>query len=571
MQKLIHKTNMTSAQQPIADSSIKRFKTVKNPTLSFFGPTIDNVRATYWQSHAYDLYEYGRIIDTESFVARAFNKKAALMFKNGYTIMSDNENNAMYVEGRLNEIGYVTGKPFDIFLKETAMNLITFHNAYIVKARNRDASTGKVVSYGTKEKEPVAGYFNIPPETVQVMVDDRGKVLRYREYVSPSKYIEYHPDNIIHIYFNKRTGFLMGTPPLEPVKDDILALRRIEESIETLIYKSLFPIIHVKVGTEKQPAKKFPDGTSEVDIATSYLRNIEDDGGIVTSERIDITAVGAESLALRVEGYLNHFKERVFIGLGMSGIDFGVGDGSGRATGEVLSESLKESVMSYQDAFSVFVSELIIKEILYESGRYKAIYMIKPEDMVYLEFNDLDVASKIKIESHEINKMTQGVQSVNETRKKSGLKQMSEQEVKKMQQQHQYDPNQEAANEIQKQQVKATAIAKKATASGAKKKSAGSSNLTKSIAKPKNQHSDFVSGIISILDSASSMKRGRLYNYIHSNVVDVDNSSASIDNNITSTVVNILNMYNTIDKKHIKDMISNQILTLIVEIMEKTN
>ena len=143
----------------------------------------------------------------------------------------------------------------------------------------------------------------------------------------------------------------MGTPPLEPVKDDILALRRIEESIETLIYKSLFPIIHVKVGTDKNPAKKFPDGTSEVDIATQHLRHIEDDGGIVTDQKVEIKAIGAESLALRVEGYLGHFKERVFIGLGMSGIDFGIGDSTGRATGEVLSESLKESVMAYQDSF----------------------------------------------------------------------------------------------------------------------------------------------------------------------------------------------------------------------------
>ena len=185
-------------------------------------------------------------------------------------------------------------------------------------------------------------------------VDDSGKVLEYREYVSASD-ISLSASDIIHIHFNKRTGFLMGTPPLESVKDDILALRRIEESIETLIYKSLFPIIHVKSWNRQKSSKKvFMDGTSEVDIATGYLRNIEDDGGIVTSEKIDIKAIGAESLALRVESYLAHFKERVFIGLGMSNIDFGVGDGSGRATGEVLSESLKESVMSYQDVFFFF-------------------------------------------------------------------------------------------------------------------------------------------------------------------------------------------------------------------------
>ena len=306
----------------------------------------------------------------------------------------------------------------------------------------------------------------------------------------------------------------MGTPPLEAVKDDILALRRIEESIETLIYKSLFPIIHVKVGTDKNPAKQFPDGTSEVDIASRYLKNIEDDGGIVTSEKIDISAIGAESLALRVEGYLDHFKERVFIGLGMSAIDFGVGDGSGRATGEVLSESLKESVMSYQDTFQTFISECIIAELLYESGKYRAPYLIPEKDKVYLEFNDLDIATKIKIESHELNKMTQGLQSVNETRTLSGLRPMSESEIKKMQQQHQYDPNQEAANEIQKQQIKANAAAKKATAaktgsktSSAKKKAKGSSAQTRSVTKPKNQHSsDFINGIVSILDSASPMK-----------------------------------------------------------------
>lgn len=576
MYSIIHSTNMNSNQYYLSDSSIRRFKQIKNPTLNFFGPKADNVKATYWQSHAYDLYEYGRIIDTEAFVARAFNKKVSLMFKNGYTIMSENENNAKYVSQRISEISYVTGKPFDIFLKETATNLITFHNAYIVRARSEDNSSGRRVKYGNSERTPVAGYFNLPPETVQVRVDVTGKVLEYREYISPSRYIIYSPQDVIHIYFNKRTGFLMGTPPLEAVKDDILALRRIEESIETLIYKSLFPIIHVKVGTDKNPAKQFPDGTSEVDIASRYLKNIEDDGGIVTSEKIDISAIGAESLALRVEGYLDHFKERVFIGLGMSAIDFGVGDGSGRATGEVLSESLKESVMSYQDTFQTFISECIIAELLYESGKYRAPYLIPEKDKVYLEFNDLDIATKIKIESHELNKMTQGLQSVNETRTLSGLRPMSESEIKKMQQQHQYDPNQEAANEIQKQQIKANAAAKKATAaktgsktSSAKKKAKGSSAQTRSVTKPKNQHSsDFINGIVSILDSASPMKRGRLYNYIYSNIVDIENSSIKNETLIVDSVQRIMNMYNTVDKTKIKDIISNEILSLIINTLE---
>lgn len=571
MHSIIHKTNLNLSPSYISDSTIRKFKQIKNPTLSFFGPRLDNVKTTYWQSHAYDLYEYGRIIDTESFVARAFNKKASLMFKNGYTLMSENDKNTQYVAQRISEISYVTGKPFDLFLKETAMNLITFHNAYIVRARDENNSTGKHVQYGRTTRKPIAGYFNLPPETVQVKIDVTGKVLEYREYISAARYVVYKADDVIHIHFNKRTGFLMGTPPLEAVKDDILALRRIEESIETLIYKSLFPIIHVKVGTDKNPAKIFADGTSEVDIATGYLKNIEDDGGIVTSEKIDIKAIGAESLALRVESYLAHFKERVFIGLGMSAIDFGVGDGSGRATGEVLSESLKESVMSYQDVFSVFISEYIIKELLYESGKYKSIYSIPEKDQVYFEFNDLDVASKIKLESHELNKYTQGIQSINETRKGSRLKPLPESEVRKMQKEQQYDPNQEAANEIQKQQIRATAAAKSASGtskSSAKKKAAGSSRQTKSITKPKNQHSDFVEGIINILDSDSPMKRGRLYGYITSNILPDTDCGNFIDSQVADLAIQLIKMYSTIDKTKLKDIIDSKILSLILDTME---
>lgn len=575
-QNIVYKTNMLD-RVSTSDSSIRRFKTIKNPTLSFFGPTVDNAKVTYWQSHAYDLYEYGRIIDTESFVARAFNKKATLMFKNGYTIMSENDKNAEYIVNRLNEISYVTGKPFDIFLKETAMNLIVFHNAYIVKARSENNSSGKITTYGALQRKPIAGYFNLPPETIQVMIDDTGKVTRYREYISPSKYIEYNPNDVIHIHYNKRTGFLMGTPPLEPVKDDILALRRIEESIETLIYKSLFPIIHVKVGTEKSPAKKNVDGTSEVDIATTYLKNIEDDGGIVTSERIEMKAIGAESLALRVEGYLSHFKSRVFIGLGMSGIDFGEGDGSGRATGEVLSESLKESVMAYQDTFQVYISEYIIKELLYESGKFRNIYSITEKDMVYLEFNDLDIASKMKIESHELNKMTQGLQGIGETRKKSGLKPLSPQEIKSMQKELQYDPNQETANETALMGIKAQTAAKKAAASktatsAGKKKAAGSSAQTKSITKPKNQHSsDFVQGILNILDSQSSYKHGRLYNYVISGLLGAEELSNTNEKLVTDFCKSLVNMHITIDKNSIRDIISTNTVFLINEIEENTD
>ena len=53
------------------------------------------------------------------------------------------------------------------------------------------------------------------------------------------------------------------------------------------------------------------------------LEQMEEDGGLATNERVEIKAIGAESLALRISEYLNYFKNRVYAGLGMSGMDFG--------------------------------------------------------------------------------------------------------------------------------------------------------------------------------------------------------------------------------------------------------
>ena len=572
MTEIIHSTNMAKVKLSNNDFKVNRLKTVKNPSLSFFGPTGDYARSAYWQSHAYDLYEYSRIIDTEAFATRAFNKKTTLMFKAGYSLSSENEKNAKYIKQRLQEISYVTGKPFDIFLKETASNLITFHNAYIVRVRKTEASGGLPVNIRGKMVDPVAGYFNLPPETVQLKIDKYGKVMKYRQYISATQYVEYSPENVIHLYFNKRTGFLMGTPPLESVKDDILALRRIEESVETLIYKSLFPIIHVKVGTDKVPAKTFPDGRSEVDMATVQLKNIEDDGGVVTDQRVEIKAIGAESLALRVESYLAHFKERVFVGLGMSSVDFGVGDGSGRATGEVLSESLKESVIAYQDAFMTFINEHIIKELLVESGRYKNAYSIPDTDEVLFTFNEIDIVRTIKIESHELNKMTQGLQGITETRKKLGMKALSEIELKKMRAELQYDINLEEDRALSEKQVAQAAQVAKAnkaatnTSSPSSSKAKGSSNLTKSVTKPKNQHSDAVNSVAKVLYSDSAMKTARIYNIIKNEIYDESIDNVYVDKLIIDAAKAIINSHTSIDKDGICNIISDHILNIIINI-----
>ena len=295
----------------------------------------------------------------------------------------------------------------------------------------------------------------------------------------------------------------MGTPPLEPVKDDILALRRIEESVETLIYKSLFPIIHVKVGTEGNPAQTLRNGQSEVSLMTNVLKEIDDYGGVVTSERVEIKSIGAESMALRVESYIKHFLERVMIGLGVSSTDLGVGDSSGKSTGEVISQTLKEAVTDMQRVIARFITEELFTELLVESGKYPAKYLIPEEDIVRLSFNNLDRDAQIKVESHYLNLANSGMITQKEFRGKIGLRDLSEEEVSSIGKWSEsllppIEVEQMKAA-IKASEISATTAQASTTSSTTGNKSSGAAATAKSITKPVNQYTD--SALNHILDN----------------------------------------------------------------------
>lgn len=477
---------------------------INSPVLSFFGKS-DLMGSSFdrFKPHEYDLYEYSRLIDTEAIAYKAFERKKSLIFKNGYEISSLNDENAEYIRQRLREFKYVSGVSFESFLEELVYNLIIFHNAYCLFYRNQDKTTADVRNVNGKEIQPLAAVFNFPTESIERDIASNGDVLKYRQRIDYNSYKIFQAKDVKHLTYNKRSGFTMGTPPLEPVKDDILALRRIEESVETLIYKSLFPIIHVKVGSNDNPAKTLRNGQSEVSLMTNVLKEIDDYGGVVTSERVEIKAIGAESMALRVETYLKHFLERVMIGLGVSSTDLGVGDSSGKATGEVISQTLKEAVTDMQRVIARFITEELFTELLVESGKYEAKYLVPEEDIVYLSFNNLDRDAQIKIESHYLNLANSGMITQKEFRGKVGLRALSEEEVSSI---GKWAESLLPPVEVEqmKAAIKASEISAvtpnvSSTSSTAGNKSSGAAASAESITKPSNQYTD--SALNHILDN----------------------------------------------------------------------
>ncbi len=298
---------------------------VKSSVLSY--ASINGRRGEFNECE-YDLPLINRIIDTDSYCHQAFLKKTGLMFKEGFEFVGPNPKTIQYIKLRFDQIARATGIPNAELLRAIGNSLVSKANAFLVKVRKESASGGRTrnASGSARELEPIAGYFIAPAETMQYEADKMGRVTKWKQELPDGNYLFFKPEDVVHIYFNKKEGFVFGTPTITPVVDDIRSLRKIEENIELLVYQHLFPLFHYKIGSDQFPATIDEQGNDEIEVARTEIRSMPSEGGVVTSHRHEIQLIGAENRSLRAEGYLDHFKKRVFSGLGISAVDMGEGE-----------------------------------------------------------------------------------------------------------------------------------------------------------------------------------------------------------------------------------------------------
>lgn len=383
-----------------------QFKQVSTPNYRYIVHRLMGFSPEEYTDMEYDLSESSRILDTEAFVAETFRKKRQLILKNGFIFDSKDKKNLEYIKKRLQEFEFVSEKTFRDFLSEVVENMVNFNNCFILKLRNENISSGEIRSLPSgKEFKPIAGLYVIASPTVDTANNPKtGTILKYRHRITERYSKQFKPSDIYHIFENRRTGMTIGTPPLEAVRDDILSLRSIEQYTEDMIRKNASPFVHVKVGSDKQPARLLGDGTSEVDVYSSIIDNMEYTGGVATPHRVEIDYKGSESRAMRLESYLKYFKERVLSGLSVSAADLG-----GEQGGDGVFESLREDVRAYQDTISHFISNYIFTELLLESPRYRNKFYIPEDERVSLKFVEADEDRRIKIESHQLNMFVSGL------------------------------------------------------------------------------------------------------------------------------------------------------------------
>ena len=375
----------------------------------------------------YDMLEPWTILDTESYMIRANRRRHNLMFRNGFTFTSqDRPNLAEYVSKRASQIGYVMRRSFRNFLKQVLWNLEIVSNCFLVKIRDNDASGG-VKSDRNGNLAPVAAYEIIPAHTLFPFLDGYGRISNWRRFFGDGRpWRDYDVRDIVHLYWDRKPGHIFGTPRSTTVKDDIFALRRIEENAELLLVSYMFPFTHIKIGTEQAPCQYLPGGMSEVDMYRDYVQNMPKEGVLITDERVSVEIKGGEGKGVDSTPLRDHYKARVYIGFGVSPVDMGEVDKSSSNSADNASQNLKDDVKADLDWFCEQFKYSIMVDWFEEAPFKVSVQNAVAE--VELAFHELDPDAQIKSEEHHLNMFNNNAVTHDELRHRIKARKFSEED-----------------------------------------------------------------------------------------------------------------------------------------------
>jgi hypothetical protein len=397
---------------PLSFKPIKRPLTQNAPT-----PRTGGGAATT-DSQDYDLKIIDRMCDTESLALQAFVKTEEKCVNTGYDFVSKDPDAAAYIRQRLREICIVNSTPQEVFIRQIVADCIRYSNCFLYKYRDPEASTGNPVQSASGPTEPIASYLRLDATSVIPERDAKGNIKRYiigaNGAGASGQPKKVKPEDIVHFYVAKNERNSLGTPLVWPAIDDIRALRQLEEGVELLMRKHLFPLYQYIIGTDTKPAE-----LEELEKVYKDIGNIPTEGGFVTPERHRIEVLGAQGKAIDAAPYIKHFHDRVIEGLGIGQTSFGLTSGASRAGAEVIDRSLIERAKMYQEIFSAFFEDFIINELLEEGG-----FDIHAEGddavRVEIQFKEIDITMKVLKENHLTQMFMNNAITYSEMRKTLG-------------------------------------------------------------------------------------------------------------------------------------------------------
>lgn len=396
---LITEESFTLGEAPSSGSTPRSGGGKRDPSQSVIkkiGLAITESTTDYVEPE-YDFQEITNAYNTEGYVRQAVDKYIEMMFKADWDWVGKNPNATDYVRMRFKLMAEATQLPTNQLFIEIAEDLVKYCNVIIAKARAKDQLPFQGMTVmGVGDNMPVAGYFPLNLTGMKVRRDKNGTVKGWQQSLDGGTSVKYKPQDIVHIYYKREKGRAFATPWLLPALDDIRALRQIEESVLRLVYRNLHPLWHVKVGLDSNP--EFGADADEVELVRQEVENMDVEGGLVTTERVNISAIASNQI-IDANAYLKHFEQRAFTVLGVSELLMGRGNTANRSTGDNLSGEFKDRIKALQKVMATFINEFMVKEILMEGGFDP---VLNADDEVRFTFNEIDMDSKIKAENQAV-------------------------------------------------------------------------------------------------------------------------------------------------------------------------
>lgn len=374
---------------------------------------------------AYDFERIIEAVDTDSFVKQAFLKYKELFFKEGWEIIGENPDAINYLYQRIDLIEEVMDRPFNDYLIEVVDNLVKFSNTFIVISRGNIGPyfPGKLTP--PDGELPIAGFYTIPTETVRILRNKYNRPLKYKQSLVDLPYSTnnlvdpiFDVSEVIHLYLDKKPGRAFGTPFVVGVLDDVIALRQLEEDVQNLIHKELFPLYKYKVGTDEDPALP-----GDVEKAAEQLANLRVEGGLIIPNTHDVEVIGSEGKALDAGPYMEMMRQRVIAGLGIAPHHLGImSAGGNKSVTDRLDIALYDKIKVLQDYVENAIRLYVLNPLLREGGfdLSKNPREDGNSDRCYMVFKEIDIDTQIKKENHIIQKYAQNVIDLEETRLKLG-------------------------------------------------------------------------------------------------------------------------------------------------------
>lgn len=450
-----------------------------------------------FSSPEYDLSEIKDAISADSYIKMAITKYSQLIFKAGYNIVGQNDAAAEYLRGRIRMMSFMSGTPMDILFQQTTDDLVAYSNAFWVKSRQPMTNIGGLSAKGILDSNPVCGYFRVDPTTVTIKRDKNGTIKQYQQEAGNNKKT-FKPTDIVHFYFDKSGGAAFGTPRIVAALEDVKLLRKIEGNVLNLIYRFSSPIYQMKVGI---PQAGFMATDKEISEAKTEVEKMASDGVLVTNERIEFKAIGAEGQALDASGYLTYFEKRVFSALNMS--EATMGRGGSKQDADSMEEQIHDTVKFIQLAFSIIIRECVFNELLLEGG-YNPI--MNEQDIVEFQFNEINNETRVKMETHTLNQFQGNMIPFEEARQQLGKRADN------------VDESRLFANMIQQPNAMALIQAKGGSAGeektgtpGPTAKAKTNSGTVKNTIQPKNQHGTGSAHIKESVNESTSEKNVENY------------------------------------------------------------